>query len=163
MSDEKLTEKTPRKARTPKSTSASVKKKDEAQILPPEQEVQSVLNGVGGNIRGIMATLMATVGANQKRDSMSAIADSIVGSFDKYRTSMVNHISTKDVAFEIEMGASSVNSVLFTESVPGLKGNGGNALNVNIDYFDSLYRQKRDLNEPPKNLVDMNMWRINTM
>ena len=123
------------------------------QMVPDKDDISDVLNEMGSraNLKTILSALLMSSSVNKREGAMNEVAKSIVGSFDKYRNTINNHIATNDVEFEIKFdGKKSIQSVLFTETMTGVVGGPqGQALNVNIDYFKDFYDQKRDP-EPPK-------------
>ncbi len=138
MSDQKCRQ--PTKAR-------SSKKVNEIQVTPEKDEKDELLRIVGTNNRTILASLITAAGIGNKRDSMSAVADSIMNSFDIFRNTVDQYVATKDVCFDVEFDDNrTINSVMFSEQITGVLH--GNPLNVNIDYFSDLYNQKRDFDPP---------------
>ena len=125
------------------------KKTEEVAVTQDKDEVNDLLRTVGSNNRMVLASLMTAAGIGTKRDAMSAVADSIMSSFDTFRNTINNYVVYNDVCFDVEFDDShrTINSVMFTENITGSQP--GNSLNVNIDYFNDLYKQKRDP-EPPK-------------
>lgn len=125
----------------------------QTQMIPEKEDVADILNEIGSraNLKTVLSALLLSSSVNQRKNTMSVVAESIVGSFNKYQNTVSNHIATKDVEFEIKFDSrKSIQSVLFTETMTGVVGGPeGQALNVNIDYFKDFYEQKRDP-EPPK-------------
>lgn len=132
--------------RKPRVTKKSV----DVHELPTKKETNDILSEAKGNLRNVVANMIAVASMNQRKDVMSAVAESIVKSFDNYKNAMGRHIATRDVEFTCEFSDSneSLDTVMFSETVTGPQA--GNALNVNIDYFRDLYNQKRDIDLVPK-------------
>jgi len=141
-----------------KATTTRRKKVDppQLQMSPSKDEVNKIVNDVAdrNDLRRIMSSMLPIIGANNKRDSMSLIAQSITASFEKYREAMSNHISTTDVEFTIEMDElnNTVNSVMFTEGLTGQQQLKSSGINVQIDYFTDLYKNKKELDIPKRYL-----------
>lgn len=121
-------------------------------ITPPKEDVQQVLNNVfnRNDMRTILASMLPILNTNDKRDHMSLLAQSVVDSFDKYKSSMENHITTTDVEFTVELNESTktIDSIMFTEQIAG--GISKNPMNVQMEYFNDLYKKSTTLEIPKR-------------
>jgi len=123
-----------------------------SKVTPPKDDVQQVLNNVfnPGDMRTILASMLPIINTNNKRDNMSLIAKSITDSFDKYKSSMENHIVTTDVEFTVEMAEDNrtINSIMFGEQIAGNIAK--NPMNVQMEYFSDLYKKSQEPEIPKR-------------